>query len=198
MSDDIIARAQRMLRDRDKIIKKCKSKFTHYAKRDIQKIAKQEVENFYRDYTPTMYQRTRSLDAIYEEDLLLYDDIEVFIDIDNPDIIPKTHRADRMVGGDFIYEHVFLGGWHGGAPIGDKVLIPVSIKKPPELYGDDNPPWGKKEWRWMQAECSEPSIADMIKERQEEYYTDVDVYTGLSSSARITQVIDNVFSEYGF
>ena len=196
MGNDIIEEAKRLLRDAEKVKRKCHSGLTEYMKQDIKRIAKQEVERFYEDYSPSMYERTWSLYGIYDDNVLLYDDGEVYVDVRNPDIIPKTHRADRMVGDDFIYEHVFIGGWHGGAPIGDQVLIPTSNKKPPELYGDDNPPWGKKDWRWKPASNYGESIAENIDYRQEDYYTDGDHETGLSAINRVDDVIDEVFGEY--
>ena len=92
---------------------------------DIDYIFTTCIDEFYNSYSPKYYKRTGSLYDIYDVSIS-----GTIISWTVPYMYPGGHR----VGGEFIYNYVFEGGYHGGAPSGK-----------PDMAGNPHP--GYMAWR---------------------------------------------------
>ncbi len=93
----------------DDALKAAKPKIWEDAKKELRDIYDKATQEFYDAYDPSVYDRNRSLT---EGDGLLRfheEDDKYSADFD-PQSITPTHKGDH----NFIYEAVFVGGFHGG------------------------------------------------------------------------------------
>lgn len=127
----------------DSVNKKIEKRF----EKDVNKVIKRAINDFYRTFKPDYYKRKYSLRSMYK---LTIKDGEYTIDYSHK-YTDKTHRASN----EYIFNLVFVKGWHGGAPgIADHKVeqwrehpnpgIPYWRLPPP---GGDNVPytdWGRR------------------------------------------------------
>ena len=86
-----------------------------YAK--IKRICDLAVDEFYRGYHPFTYRRTNDLKNAYFIDIVN----DKFIFVLGSQYMKHTHRVDRgkYPNQDYIFETIFMKGWHGGATSGE-------------------------------------------------------------------------------
>lgn len=149
------------------------------------KIADSIIDDYYKDGKRTVYDPTHSLYKAYK----INDNNDIESDpsliTDDPSLIPDTHR----VGPEYIYEHMFLEGWHGGAAeLGYK--IPYDYKR--NLYdGDENYPYKeKRKLYWKTAEQFDDSPKEKID-------MDTEKYIENNAEKYIKKAWDKTISKYG-
>lgn len=92
----------------DALIKAAKEIAPKVAK-DLERIAREAVIEFYGSYGPRSYERRETLLNIFTAG---YNGTSVYIDFDS------SKTSGRNIGGDYIYDLVFKQGYHGGARYG--------------------------------------------------------------------------------
>lgn len=116
-------------------------------RKNLRKDVLNVIDDYYNSYSPSFYDRKYSLRRFYESDRSFTDDMDIITD--TPNIILGKHR----VSNEYIYNKMFVEGWHGGANIDGNMLIPY--RKPPIAYNGTSMPFadGKKA-SWKSAEQS--------------------------------------------
>lgn len=147
--------------------------FDDVAPKKIRDIYNDVITRFYEDYHPTFYDRRGSLYKL----LTLKsgaDYLEIGFDPS------KISYRNGYNGEDGLYTKVFKEGWHGGANIEGKMLIPWTAP-PVEYDGDSKPwaypePWGRRlgiKHGWEHAQRSTPpllSFKQALKHYEETEY----------------------------
>lgn len=128
--------------------------------KDLHRLIKKSITDFYKSYSPRYYKRKYSLKNMYE---IKRNKKSMSVNFGDS-YTNKTHR----VSNDYIYETVFKEGWHGGA----KSIASEKSKlwgghpdpgtpywrKPPkpweDEYGNEHPPY--TEWGAMASSSLSP------------------------------------------
>lgn len=158
---ELIERLKKKINTSDSFLEKTNKKIEERFEKDVNKIIKRAISDFYDSYKPRYYKRKYSLKYMYK---LTIKNGEYTIKYSHKYTYAK-HRADNK----YIFDLVFMKGYHGGAPsiAADKVDrwgehpntgIPY-WRYPPKPWEDENgemqPPyteWGRK------AEQSDPPV----------------------------------------
>lgn len=139
----------------------------------IKRICDLAVDEFYRGYHPFTYRRTNDLKNAYFIDIVN----DKFIFILGSRYMKHSHRVDRgkYPNQDYIFETVFINGWHGGAtsgeghPEGDDAYW----RTPSPKYAQKTGTKPYVYWYSRPAVKSEKSIYQVIKEEKDslvDYY----------------------------
>lgn len=96
-------------------VKNARKAHTRYRKECIEKWFKESIDSFYRDYTPKVYKRSKSLYEVLDVDYIGdQEDIDI-----NYESTKMTGYRNGYHGEDGLFGTVFVNGWHGGAGSGD-------------------------------------------------------------------------------
>lgn len=132
-------------------------------KKKMEKIGKSAIDEYY-DMPRTYYDPTHSLYNAYK---IENNNGDIVINTDDPSLIPDVHR----VSSEYIYEKMFVEGWHGGAEFDNgKMSIPVIYPVKP-YDGRNGRPWEyqNKKAKWKPA-VQGVSPKKTIDDAVEEYY----------------------------
>lgn len=81
---------------------------------DIKDIMKEAADAFYNDYpSPRMYVRHKRKPTLANMYKIIEEDGYLYV-LTGGEFSTNKHRIDK-IDPDYIYEHMFKGGWHGGA-----------------------------------------------------------------------------------
>lgn len=188
--DDLI---QEFLDNLDDLKEEVRDKIVEKIEKDIKKIGKQAVDNYYDDYSRKIYEPIGSLYGVVDNGLIDIDG-DPTLDIDNPDLISDSgHRVDGQSDSEhYIYDNMFLEGFHGGANF-DNMLVPT--QKPMKPYDGLYKPFSNnKKVKWKAAYQSDVSPYEEIRDRINDYYEDSD--SGINKG--MTDVIKDVVDEVVF
>lgn len=159
---------------------------------DLKKIARTSVDLWYESYDPIYYTRTNSLYKAYKVEQTSKNTITFFM---GSEYMPKTHRVDSTGatrnGESYIYQTMFVEGWHGGADYisdlkidewGNHPMVgtPWYRTQHPSQITSDEIPW--KEWSNYGANWSK-SPRDMIMSEIDNYETNGSYILGGASVA---------------
>lgn len=164
------------------------------------------IDKFYADYDPTFYRREGSLYRTYE----LTNKNGVISRNFGEQYMPQTYKHSHRVSNKYIYEQMFLKGYHGGA----HTIDPDKVEQWGE-HPDDGIPWYRTPHpsrgvknpynRWSDSwENSEgkgsaeqsTSPADDIMEQLEQYENNKASMIGRGASDALDAAWDLVFSRY--
>lgn len=100
------------IKDKDTVIpRKIAKSIAPKIAKSIRNIFSKRINEFYNSYSPEYYStRQKSLNKSYK---VCYTTKSVIWN-SNSDMVPKTHRVDK-VNGDYIYDLTVMKGYHGGA-----------------------------------------------------------------------------------
>lgn len=145
--------ADRFKQGLDKASKDAADEFLAIYKNKVESIYKDVVDSFYGDYTPHYYDRTGDLYKLLE------------IEVGKQRAKPIIHKerlwpSNDGIDADGLYDLVFVGGWHGGAP-----------------SGPDHPSPGTPYWRapypqyyeWYRPAYKSPSMWENLVENYDAY-----------------------------
>ena len=143
--------------------------------KDINKIIKKAINDFYSTYRPKYYKRKWSLKYMYDFKSTKGD---ILLDFD-----AKYTRAHHRVDNDYIFNLVFMQGYHGGAPsiAADKVDrwgehpdtgVPY-WRFPPKPWEDENGEMQPPYTEWGRKAKQDKSPMDRINEALDKYEEDM-------------------------
>ena len=125
-----------LLKHVDEFVNEAMMKIAWKKYRKAEEICKREIDRFYNEYSPTLvYKRKYDLKNVYNLDVTR--DGEFIFELGS-EFMKKKHR----VSNDYIYEKMFVEGWHGGAD-----------------DGPGHPDPGKNYWRTPSVNDDEHGIA---------------------------------------
>ena len=123
---------QNAMKKIDIAVAETKKEFFPLATKKIKKIYNDVITDFY-EYNRKFYKPRGSLYDLLE---CRTDNEYIYMSFD-PSKIPN--RGGYYSEDDGLYRTVFVEGWHGGANISDKMLIP--FRSPAEEYNGKDKPW---------------------------------------------------------
>ena len=82
---------------------------THFAS-DIREMMEYAANEFYEDYTPRTYRRKGSMDEFYN---VVITDNESWVELSE-----EFSDTEHSVNNEYIFETMFIEGWHGGSDNG--------------------------------------------------------------------------------
>ncbi len=122
--------------------------FGEYQQKEVTRLFKEAVKQFYDSYDPDFYPRSRSLYNALNLEPDEYGIIDEQIDSDSLFSAEGVTPFERGGGSQGLYEHVVMEGWHGGATGTDKRVktreVP-SYRAPYDRYSR----WGHVAFRTM-------------------------------------------------
>lgn len=101
---------------------------------DIREMMEYAAQEFYEDYTPRTYKRKGSMDEFYN---VVVTDTASWVELGE-----EFSDTKHSVNNEYIFETMFIEGWHGGADDGD-------------FHPDPGTPWYRKYnstfnmWHWL-------------------------------------------------
>lgn len=145
----------------DQAVKNCMPRIL----RDQEKIIIDAIQKYY-SVPKKFYKRTKSLFEVYE------------ITEDGFDFGPEHMEQKHRVGNEYIYEKMFVEGYHGGSsgmpgtPDSKKNPKPwdMAYRKPVRIFGESNIK-AYSLWSNTAPRVSDPSPYELIKQGFEEYNT---------------------------
>lgn len=164
--EELIKRLNENRNTVDSFLNKVNKEIENRFEKDVNKIIKRAINDFYESYKPKYYRRKYSLRHMYK--LTVGNGVYV-IDYDSKYTFAK-HRAEN----EYIFDLVFMEGWHGGAPDIDESKVEIwgehpspgtpYWRRPPRPWEDDegyqHPPY--TEWG-REAKQDEPPIERIDK-----------------------------------
>lgn len=129
--------------------------------RDQEKIIKSAIEKYY-SVPKRYYKRTKSLFKVYKMDDYGFEF--------SPEFMPNVHR----VSNEYIYDKMFIEGYHGGATKGPDDLFQTPIpwemayRRPVRIFGKSDLP-AFSLWSFTQPRKSNPSPNELIDIGLEKY-----------------------------
>lgn len=166
--------AKKILKNFDKFIDEFDSITAKDKLKNAKKICKRAIDSYYQNYRPGEYNTSKDRHP-YRRHYSLYDAVNLGIRNGNTfifelgsEFMPKNHRVDKT-NPDYIYNRMFIQGWHGGADKGKAGQPPHP--NPGELYWKIHPEfiyWWNRPARKMYP----LSPYEIIKQRWEKYLKD--------------------------
>ena len=101
--------AETIKNNKDSVKENIKNDLRKEYKMQVEKMMKVAADAFYEDYSPHMYvrhKRQRTLENMYK----IHTDKYLYVELGG-EFSKNKHR----VSNEYIYDHMFKGGWHGGA-----------------------------------------------------------------------------------
>lgn len=148
-------------------LKKVDKEIAAFQKIEIEKAYKEAIKKFYEGYEPWLYKRTYSL-----YDLLVIENAggesnEVSWGYDSDKMVSTRH--DQPGGREYLYDIVFVKGWHGGADkISQKFAPKYGYHPNPGTPHYRVPDWFFTNWAWYPAARHESSPKEMVEKAIEE------------------------------
>lgn len=158
---------------------------------DLAEIFDACITKYYADYTPKYYSRTYSLYKVYKLQIR-----GTWIRWEfNSDFIPKIHRVDA-VDPEYIYNWMFVKGYHGGAVRGKEHPHPGMpwYRTPPPSFAKDLPPYSR--WSKNMSEYSMISPYKRIENEIKNYEQNRKTIIGRSINDAIIPAQKLVFGRY--
>ena len=150
--------------------KKAFAEYFELANDKIRKIYKDTITDFYNSYDRSFYEPRGRLYKLIQTKIT-DEYLDIYFDPS------QISYRNGYSGEDGLYDQVFRHGWHGGANIGGKMLIPWT--SPAIAYDGENTPWSfPRPWEkrigikhgWTPAEKAPISPLDDFKQRIDAYH----------------------------
>ena len=107
---EAIDNLRRIYNNIDNIAKDASEYICDYIEYDYNNIMKNVIDDYYADYSPRYYNRTKSLYNAYK---ILNNGKQIGVDFDSK-YMPHEHRVDKK-SDNYIFHWMFERGYHGGA-----------------------------------------------------------------------------------
>ena len=129
---------ERLMKNLKKIVEEVNYNIAYEKRKAALIICENAVDAFYSDYSPHMYHRKGSLHETYKVEINKKGDFSFQL---GHEFMTKQHRVDN----EYIYDYMFVLGWHGGAN-GGKNHPDINISEPKErrLFWRQPPPGNKE------------------------------------------------------
>lgn len=140
IQEKVSEKANKLLPD---VKEKIYREFGEYQQKEVTRLFKEAVDQFYAAYTPTYYERNRSLYNALEFEPDEYGIVDEQIDNDSLFGSDGLSAFERGGGSGGLFERVFMGGFHGGATGIDwrgEIRTTPSYRTPYGFYYN----WGKE------------------------------------------------------
>ena len=172
----------------DDIVDDASQYICDYVEYDYEEIIRHAIDEYYYDYSPRYYKRSKSLYDAYK---IINDGSRIGVDFDS-EYMEKEHRVNN----EYIYHWMFEEGYHGGArPKGGRIIDGVHMYM---LYRTPTPqaiaagfatgtPYRK--WSSMPVARTTPSPKVSIDKK-------LDAYDKKDLRKRIRQGIETAFFKY--
>ena len=103
---------ERLMKNLKKIVEEVNYNIAYEKRKAALIICENAVDAFYSDYSPHMYHRKGSLYEAYKVEINRKGDFSFQL---GHEFMTKQHRVDN----EYIYDYMFVLGWHGGANGGE-------------------------------------------------------------------------------
>ena len=178
-----------------KVVNDIVSKCAPLIIRDLDVIFTSSIDEYYK-FKKRYYKRTYSFYKAYDISL----NGNVITIHSGSDLIPKSHRVDA-VDSDYIYNYMFVQGYHGGAASGEPDMQgspfpgPMALRTPVPRYATEGmPPYSL--WSRTKAHKDEESPQDKIDRNIEAYKNGDQNFSNKTLQDRFESAVNKVFRTY--